>query len=53
VFVETDVRALDPISRGVRDRSDAIVDGSVRLYGEPDLVVVLLDLVDVDAAHLR
>jgi hypothetical protein len=41
VFVETDVRALDPISRGVRDWYDAIADGSVRLYGEPDLVRAL------------
>jgi DNA-binding HxlR family transcriptional regulator len=41
VFVETNVRDLDPISRGVRDWSDAIADGSVRLYGEPDLVRAL------------
>lgn len=38
VYVESDVGTLDPISRGVRDWSDAIAEGSIRLYGEPGLV---------------
>jgi DNA-binding HxlR family transcriptional regulator len=38
VYVESDVTTLDPISRGLRDWSDAIAEGSVRLYGEPRLV---------------
>ena len=41
VFVEGDADALYPISRGARSWTDAIADGSVRLYGKPDLVAAL------------
>lgn len=43
VFVETDVRSLDPVSRGQRGWREAIADGSIRLYGEPSLVRALPD----------
>ena len=35
VFVEADAGALHPIARGSRSWTDAIADGSVRLYGKP------------------
>lgn len=38
VYVEADPAALFPVARGLSDWSDAIADGSVRVYGEPDLV---------------
>jgi DNA-binding HxlR family transcriptional regulator len=38
VFVEADVRTLYPLSRGLRDWSAAIADGSVQLFGEPTLI---------------
>lgn len=38
VFVEADAAALFPVARGLRSWSDAIADGSVRLYGDPSLV---------------
>ncbi|MGH2445538.1 MAG: winged helix-turn-helix transcriptional regulator [Candidatus Limnocylindria bacterium] len=38
VFVDAGVAALFPISRGTRSWSSAIADGSVRVYGEPELV---------------
>lgn len=43
VFVETDVRSLDPVSRGQRGWREAIADGSIRLYGEPSLIRALPD----------
>lgn len=41
VFVETDVRILDPVSRGRHTWREAIGDGSIRLYGDPALVRAL------------
>jgi DNA-binding HxlR family transcriptional regulator len=41
VFVECDVHALYPIARGLRDWSEAIADGSIRLSGEPELIRAL------------
>jgi DNA-binding HxlR family transcriptional regulator len=38
VYVEGDAAALLPISRGERDWTSAIADGSVQLFGEPGLV---------------
>ena len=38
VYVEADAAALFPIARGTRGWTDAIADGSVRVYGEPNLV---------------
>jgi DNA-binding HxlR family transcriptional regulator len=38
VFVEADAGALYPIARGSRSWSDAVADGSVRLFGDPRLV---------------
>jgi DNA-binding HxlR family transcriptional regulator len=41
VFVEADTGALYPIAHGSRSWTDAIADGSVRIYGKPDLVAAL------------
>lgn len=41
VYVEADAATLYPISRGLRAWSAAVADGSVRLYGEPNLVTGL------------
>lgn len=41
VFVEADAADLYPIARGIRSWTDAVADGSVRLYGQPDLVAAL------------
>jgi DNA-binding HxlR family transcriptional regulator len=41
VFVEADAGALYPIARGSRSWTDAMADGSVRIYGKPDLVAAL------------
>lgn len=41
VYVEANAGALYPISRGLRDRRTAIADGSVQLYGDPELVRAL------------
>lgn len=41
VYVDADPAGLFPISRAVRDWTDAIADGSVRVYGPPDLVRAL------------
>jgi DNA-binding HxlR family transcriptional regulator len=41
VFVEADAGALYPIARGSRSWTDGIADGSVRIYGKPDLVAAL------------
>jgi DNA-binding HxlR family transcriptional regulator len=38
VFVEATAEALLPVARGQRDWQDAIADGTVQLFGEPDLV---------------
>lgn len=38
VFVEADAASLFPIARGTLGWADAIADGSVRVYGDPDLV---------------
>jgi DNA-binding HxlR family transcriptional regulator len=41
VYVEAEVEALLPISRGARDWASAVEDRSVRLYGDPDLTRAL------------
>lgn len=41
VYVEADVTAVFPIARGMRSWTDAIADGSVAIYGEPDLIRAL------------
>ena len=41
VHLETDGAALLPIARGVRTFTDAIRAGSVRLFGDPELVAAL------------
>lgn len=41
VYVEADAAVLLPIARGSRSWRDAIADGSVRPYGEPQLVTDL------------
>ena len=41
VYVEADVRALYPIARRIRDWSAAIADGSVQVFGAPELVEAL------------
>lgn len=38
VYVEAEAAAIYPIARGVRGWTDAIADGSVRVFGEPELV---------------
>ena len=38
VYVEADATGLYPIARGLRAWTDAIADGSVRVFGEPALV---------------
>jgi len=38
VYVEADATALFPIARGLRSWTEAITDGSVQVYGDPDLV---------------
>lgn len=38
VHVEADASALYPISRGLRDWSAAVADGSVQLFGDPRLI---------------
>jgi DNA-binding HxlR family transcriptional regulator len=41
VYIEADTAELYPIARGARSWADALADGSVRLFGEPDLVAAL------------
>jgi hypothetical protein len=41
VYVEAGAADLYPIARGLRSWSDAMADGSVRIYGEPELVSAL------------
>lgn len=41
VFVEADAGALYPIARGSCSWTDAMADGSVRIYGKPDVVAAL------------
>lgn len=41
VYLEADAADLYPVARGVRSWSAAIGDGSVRIYGEPDLAAAL------------
>jgi hypothetical protein len=41
VFLESDVPGLYPVARGARSMRAAIQDGSVRVFGEPDLVQAL------------
>jgi DNA-binding HxlR family transcriptional regulator len=41
VFLESDVPGLYPVARGERSMRAAVEDGSVRLFGEPDLVRAL------------
>lgn len=41
VYVEADTNTLFPLARGLRGWSEAIADGSVLLFGDPDLVRAL------------
>ncbi len=41
VHVEADAAGLLPIARGTRDWSAAIADGSIQVYGDPELVHAL------------
>ena len=41
VYVEADAADLNPIARGLRSWSDGLADGSVRAYGDPQLVATL------------
>jgi DNA-binding HxlR family transcriptional regulator len=41
VYVDAEVEALYPISRGLRDWETAIAERSITLYGEPELVRAL------------
>lgn len=41
VYVEADAADIYPIARGMRTWTDAIADGSVQLFGEPELVRAL------------
>ena len=41
VYVEADAADLYPIARGLRSWTDALADGSVRVYGESELVAAL------------
>jgi DNA-binding HxlR family transcriptional regulator len=41
VYVEADVHSLYPVARGQRSMGAAVGDGSIRLFGEPDLVDAL------------
>ncbi|MGH2416908.1 MAG: winged helix-turn-helix transcriptional regulator [Candidatus Limnocylindria bacterium] len=41
VYVEADAASLSAVARGTRPWADALADGSVRVYGDPDLVALL------------
>jgi hypothetical protein len=41
LYVEADAVDLYPIARGIRSWTEAAADGSVRVYGEPELVAAL------------
>lgn len=41
VYIEADVRALYPIARGMRNWSAAISDGSVQVFGSPQLIAAM------------
>jgi hypothetical protein len=41
VYVEADAADVFPIARGIRSWAEAAADGSVRVYGEPELVAAL------------
>ena len=41
VYVEADAAAIFPIARGTRSWSDGLADGSVEVYGDPELVAAL------------
>jgi DNA-binding HxlR family transcriptional regulator len=41
VYIEADAAGLYPIARGLRSWTDAMADGSVRVYGDPALVAEL------------
>ncbi len=41
VYVESDTDGLFPIARGTRDWTAAIEDGSVRVFGDPELITAL------------
>ena len=41
VYVEADAAGLYPAARGLRSWTEAMADGSVRIYGEPDLVAAV------------
>jgi DNA-binding HxlR family transcriptional regulator len=41
VYIEADAVGLYPVARGLRSWTDAMADGSVRVYGDPVLVAAL------------
>jgi DNA-binding HxlR family transcriptional regulator len=41
IFVEADAADLYLVARGIRSWTDALVDGSVRVFGEPEYVAAL------------
>lgn len=41
LYIEADAAGLYPVARGLRTWTDAIADGSVRVYGDPVLVAAL------------
>ena len=43
VYVEADAADLSRVARGISSWTDALVDGSVRVFGEPDYVAALPD----------
>ena len=41
IYVEADAAALFPIARGTLGWTDAIADGSIKVYGDPELIAAL------------
>jgi hypothetical protein len=38
LYVEADTAGIYPVARGLRSWTDAIADGSVQIYGDPELI---------------
>lgn len=38
LYVEADTAGIYPVARGLRRWTDAIADGSVQIYGDPELI---------------
>lgn len=52
VYVEGDAADLYPVARGIRSWAEAAADGTVRAYGDPELVAALPGwFVEGDAQH--